>query len=132
MTQSMKQLIEEHLTSATHLSKRHIHPRLHKMFEMGGMSAAFTRAAGQYAWSADGARYLDLLAGGGVYFIGRNHPKIHAALRDVLDLELPNLSVVNASVLGGLAWVAAAQPVGLIAYAVVLLFAGAIVARVQG
>lgn len=102
MTQSMKQLIEEHLTSANHLSKRHIHPRLLKMFEMGGMSAAFTRAAGQYLWASDGARYLDLLAGGGVFFIGRNHPQVNAALRDVLELELPNLSVVNASILGGL------------------------------
>jgi ornithine--oxo-acid transaminase len=102
VTQDMKQLIEEHLTSATHLSKRHIHPRLLKMFEMGGMSAVFTRAAGQYMWDIEGTRYLDLLAGGGVFFLGRNHPQINAALRDVLELELPNLSVVNASALGGL------------------------------
>jgi ornithine--oxo-acid transaminase len=98
----MKELIEEHLTSATHLSKRHIHPRLLKMFEMGGMSAAFTRAEGQYLWDKDGTRYLDLLAGGGVFFIGRNHPQVSDALRDVLSLQLPNLSVVNASALGGL------------------------------
>ena len=98
----MKELIEEHLTSATHLSKRHIHPRLLKMFEMGGLSAAFTRADGQYLWDKDGTRYLDLLAGGGVFFIGRNHPQVSDALRDVLDLQLPNLSVVNASALGGL------------------------------
>jgi ornithine--oxo-acid transaminase len=99
---TMKELIEEHLTSATHLSKRHIHPRLLKMFEMGGMSAAFTRGQGQYLWDKDGNRYLDLLAGGGVFFVGRNHPQVNAALRDVLDLELPNLCVVNASALGGL------------------------------
>jgi ornithine--oxo-acid transaminase len=98
----MKALIEEHLTSATHLSKRHIHPRLLKMFEMGGMSAVFTRAAGQYMWDIEGARYLDLLAGGGVFFIGRNHPQVNAALKEVLELELPNLSVVNASTLGGI------------------------------
>lgn len=98
----MKSLIEEHLTSATHLSKRHIHPRLLKMFEMGGMSAVFTRAAGQYMWDTEGSRYLDLLAGGGVFFIGRNHPQVNSALKDVLELELPNLSVINASALGGL------------------------------
>lgn len=99
---SMKELIEEHLVSATHLSKRHVHPRLLKMFEMGGMSAVFTRGAGQYMWDVGGTRYLDLLAGGGVFFVGRNHPRINEALRDVLELELPNLSVVNASALGGL------------------------------
>ncbi|WP_146155674.1 aspartate aminotransferase family protein [Enhygromyxa salina] len=98
----MKELIEGHLASATHLSKRHIHPRLLKMFEMGGLSAAFTRGDGQYLWDKDGTRYLDLLAGGGVFFIGRNHPKVSAALRDVIDLQLPNLCVVNASALGGL------------------------------
>lgn len=102
MTDSFKQLVQEHLSSATHLSKRHIHPRLLKMFEMGGMSAVFSRAAGQYMWDVNGGRYLDLLAGGGVFFLGRNHPRINAALRDVLELELPNLSVVNASALGGL------------------------------
>jgi len=37
-----------------------------------------------------------------VHFIGRNHPQVRAALRDVLDMDLPNLSVANASVLGGL------------------------------
>ncbi len=102
MTGDMKKIIEEHLSSATHLSKRHVHPRLLKMFELGGMSAAFTRAEGQYLWDKDGGRYLDLLAGGGVFFIGRNHPRVNAALRDVLELELPNLCVVNASALGGL------------------------------
>jgi len=98
----MKRLIEEHITSATHLSKRHVHPRLMKMLEMGGMSAVFGRAEGPYLYDLEGHRYLDFLAGGGVFFIGRNHPAVRAALTDVLEMDLPNLCVVNASVLGGL------------------------------
>lgn len=93
--------LEAYLHSSSHLSKRHVHPRLMKMFEVGGMTAVFERAQGQYAWDMNGQRYLDLLAGGGVYFAGRNHPKVHEYLRDVLSMELPNLSIVNASVLGG-------------------------------
>lgn len=95
-------LVEETLHSYQHLSKRHVHPRLQKMFELGGINPSFNRAEGAYVWDTDGNRYLDLLAGGGVYFMGRNHPRIHEALIDVLQMNLPNMSVVNASVLGGL------------------------------
>ena len=42
-----------------------------------------------------------MLAGGGVYFMGRNQPKINQALVDVLQMDLPNMCVVNASALGG-------------------------------
>lgn len=94
--------VEEHLHSSTHLAKRHVHPKLLYMFELAGMDAVFTRAQGAYLWTENGTRYLDLLSGGGVHFIGRNHPQVRAALRDVLDMDLPNLSVANASVLGGL------------------------------
>lgn len=94
--------VEEHLYSSTHLSKRHVHPKLLQMFEIAGMDAVFTRAEGAYLWTENGRRFLDLLSGGGVHFIGRNHPHVRAALRDVLDMDLPNLTVANASVMGGL------------------------------
>lgn len=97
-----KDRIETFLTSSDNLSRRHVHPRLAKMFELGGMNKAFVRGEGQYLWDAEGVRYLDLLAGGGVYFLGRNHPKINGALIDVLSMNLPNLCVVNASVMGGM------------------------------
>ena len=97
-----KDRIESFLTSSDNLSRRHVHPRLMKMFELGGMNKAFVRAEGQYLWDAEGERFLDFLAGGGVYFMGRNHPKINGALIDLLSMNLPNLCVVNASVLGGM------------------------------
>lgn len=97
-----KDRIESFLTSSDNLSRRHVHPRLAKMFEMGGMNIAFVRGEGQYLWDAGGERYLDFLAGGGVYFLGRNHPKVNQALIDILSMDLPNLCVVNASVLGGM------------------------------
>lgn len=96
-----KQRIEEYITSSAHLTKKHIHPRLMKMYELGGMKAVFVRGEGQYLWDTEGTRYLDLLAGGGVYFMGRNNPDINQALIDVLSLNIPNLCVVNASILGG-------------------------------
>ena len=96
-----REMVEEYIHSSTHLTKRHIHPRLLKLFEAGGMSAVFTRAEGQYLYDADGNRYLDFLGGGGVMLLGRNHPRVNMTLRTILDMELPNLCVVNASILGG-------------------------------
>lgn len=98
----MKNLIQEHIHSSAHLSKKHIHPRLQKLFEIGGFSAVFDRAEGQYLYDQNGERYLDFLTGGGVMLLGRNHPVVTDALKDVLELDLPNMTVVNASVLGGL------------------------------
>ena len=96
-----KKEVEEYLTSSTHLTKRHIHPRLMSMFEAGGMSAVFTSAEGQYLYDSEGNRFLDFLGGGGVMMLGRNHPRVNGALKDVLEMQLPNLCVVNASALGG-------------------------------
>ncbi len=99
---SIKDMVEEHLNSSDHLSKKHIHPRMMKMMEMGGMNVAFQKAEGQYFYDTEGQRWLDLLSGGGVYFIGRHHPVVRDAVRDVNDMDIPNLSVINASALGGL------------------------------
>lgn len=98
----IKDIIDEHLTSSDHLSKKHIHPRLSKMFDMAGLNVAFTRAEGSYLFNNEGDRYLDLLSGGGVHYIGRQHPEVVAAIRDVNEANIPNLAVVNASVLGGI------------------------------
>ena len=96
-----KTYVEEIINSSQHLSKRHVHPRMQKMFEMGGMNAVFTRADGQYLWDSDGNRFLDLLSGGGVFILGRNNKSINEAIRSTLELDIPNLSIVNASILGG-------------------------------
>lgn len=98
----IKGLLDEHLSSSDHLSKKHIHPRLSKLFDLAGLNVAFTRASGSYLFDKDGTPYLDLLSGGGVHFIGRNHPEIAAAIAEVNGRDLPNLCVVNASVLGGI------------------------------
>jgi len=98
----IKSLLDEHLTSSDHLSKKHIHPRLSKLFDLAGLNVAFTRGAGSYLYDKDGNDFLDLLSGGGVHYVGRNHPEINAAISEVATRELPNLCVVNASVLGGI------------------------------
>lgn len=102
MSFDMKEIIQTHVNSSDHLAKKHIHPRLGKMLQLGGQNTVFTRAEGAHLLTATGERYLDLLAGGGVHFIGRNHPTVMKAIRDVTELDVPNLCVVNSSILGGL------------------------------
>lgn len=98
----MRTEIEGQLEDASTQSKRYVHPKLLKMFELAGMNATFVRAEGQYLWDAQGNRFLDFLTGGGVYLIGRNHPTVRQAIKDAVDLDLPNWSIVNPSLLGGL------------------------------
>ena len=64
--------------------------------------SAFARDSGQYLYDRKGDRYLDLLSGFGVFAIGRNHPAIRAALKSVLDADLPNLVQMDVSTLAGL------------------------------
>ena len=56
-----------------------------------GFNKYYVKAQGQYLYDREGERYLDLLSGYGVYAFGRNHPKVIATLKQVLDAELPNM-----------------------------------------
>src|SRR5690242_2342654 len=50
----------------------------------------------------DNQPYLDFLSGYSVFNIGRNHPVVKKAIRDVLDLDLPNMVQMDCSLLSGL------------------------------
>src|SRR5436309_14087765 len=50
----------------------------------------------------DNTPYLDFLSGYSVFNIGRNHPLVKKAIRDVLDLDLPNMVQMDCSLLSGL------------------------------
>lgn len=97
-----RDLIDQQVHSGGHLSKKHVHPKMQKLFEVGGFNAVFQKSSGQYCWDMEGNRFLDLLSGGGVFLCGRNHPYIHQAVIDSLSLDAPNLSIVNTSMLSGL------------------------------
>jgi hypothetical protein len=42
-----------------------------------------------------------MLSGFGVYSIGRNHPQVAQVIRDVLDLDLPNMVQMDCAFLAG-------------------------------
>jgi ornithine--oxo-acid transaminase len=60
------------------------------------------RASGPYLYDDRGDQYLDLLSGYGVFAVGRNHPDVVRALREVMDAELPSLIQMDVSLLSGI------------------------------
>jgi acetylornithine/succinyldiaminopimelate/putrescine aminotransferase len=79
----------------------HINPRFAQVLRLIGFDKRWQRALGPYLWDEDGERYLDLLAGYGVFNFGRNHPRIRDALIDHLASEAPSLVQLEAPLLAG-------------------------------
>ena len=67
-----------------------------------GFDHVYARAQGAYLYDLDERDYLDFLSGYSVFNIGRNHPAVQSALRDLLELDLPNMVQMDCSLLSGL------------------------------
>src|SRR3984893_328877 len=81
---------------------RHLNEQLVRVLKTIGYDVGFQKGQGQYLFDREGARYLDLLSGFGVFAIGWNHPALRQALKSVLDSELPNLVQLDVSTLAGI------------------------------
>jgi len=84
------------------LHTRYLNEQLVRVLKTIGYDVGFVRGQGQYLFDHQGVRYLDLLSGWGVFAIGRNHPRLREALKDVLDSDLPNLVQMDVSVPAGI------------------------------
>jgi ornithine--oxo-acid transaminase len=84
------------------MHEHHLNEQMVRVLNTIGYDVGFTRGAGQYLYDRDGARYLDLLSGFGVFALGRNHPAVRDALVGVLNAELPNLVQMDVSTLAGI------------------------------
>jgi ornithine--oxo-acid transaminase len=73
-----------------------------KVLRTIGYDVGFCKGRGQYLYDRKDNCYLDLMSGYGVFAVGRNHPAIRAALKSVLDADLPNLVQMDVSTLAGL------------------------------
>src|SRR5216684_3925037 len=80
---------------------RQLNEQLVRVLKTIGYDVGFQKGQGQYLFDRDGARYLDLLSGFGVFAVGRNHPALRQALKSVLDSDLPNLVQLDVSTLAG-------------------------------
>ncbi|NBR69817.1 MAG: aspartate aminotransferase family protein, partial [Verrucomicrobia bacterium] len=84
------------------LHDKYVNRTLVKVQRTIGFDKVYARGEGAYLYDLDGKDYLDFLSGYSVFNIGRNHPILQKAIRDVLELDLPNMVQMDCSVLSGL------------------------------
>src|ERR1700731_2929355 len=98
----LKEIVAARLGENYQLHHRHINRTLVAAQRVIGFDKVYARAEGAYLYDMDNQSYLDFLSGYSVFNIGRNHPVVKKAIRDVLDLDLPNMVQMDCSLLSGL------------------------------
>jgi ornithine--oxo-acid transaminase len=84
------------------LHSDHLNAQVPRMLSTIGFDRVLTGGSGAWYEDVDGRRYLDFLAGFGVFAVGRNHPVVRQALHDVLDAELADMVQFDLPLLPGL------------------------------
>ncbi|MBN9005195.1 MAG: aminobacteriohopanetriol synthase HpnO [Rhizobiales bacterium] len=98
----VSEMFVERQAQRSAMHARHLNEQLVRVLKTIGYDVGFQSGRGQYLIDREGARYLDLLSGFGVFAIGRNHPVLRDALKSVLDSDLPNLVQMDVSTLAGI------------------------------
>jgi ornithine--oxo-acid transaminase len=97
----LEKLLAERGASNLDLVDKHINPIFAKVLRVLGYDIRYVRGEGQYLYDEGGKRYLDCLAGFGVFACGRNHPKIRQVIKQAMDLNLPSLPKFGPPTLSG-------------------------------
>lgn len=84
------------------LFDRYLNSQLVRVLKTIGYDVDYVRGEGPHLFDAAGNRYLDLLSGFGVFALGRNHPTVTTALRQVFDAQLAGMVQMDVSLLAGL------------------------------
>jgi ornithine--oxo-acid transaminase len=99
---SLSELLESRRGEDLDLWARTINPQFARVLRTIGFDRTWSRADGAYLFDEDGNRFLDMLGGFGMYNVGRNNPRIRAALVEALDLETPGMLAMGTTLLPGL------------------------------
>lgn len=102
MPLDLKALIAARQGENYSLHETYVNSTFVKVLRTIGFDKVYTRAEGAYLFDAEGRDYLDFLSGYGVFNLGRNHPVVKQAIRDVLDLDLANMVQMDCALLSGL------------------------------
>ena len=98
----IRELLQDRAGEDYELYARTINPQFMRVLKTIGFDRVWARAEGQYLYDTEGRRYLDLLGGFGMFNVGRNNPRVRAALMEVLELETPGSVQMGVSLLPGL------------------------------
>ncbi|RAG86636.1 aspartate aminotransferase family protein [Streptacidiphilus pinicola] len=95
-------LLKERGGERYRLHAENLNHQLPRMLRTIGFDKVYERAQGAYFYDAEGNDYLDMLAGFGIFALGRHHPVVRDALHQVMDLELADLTRFDCQPLPGL------------------------------
>jgi ornithine--oxo-acid transaminase len=94
-------LLEARAGEELALNDRHLNPQLGRILRTLGIDRSWRGAEGAYLIDADGNRYLDMLAGYGVFSVGRNNPRVRAQIEAALRAGTANLPQLGVTLLPG-------------------------------
>ena len=98
----LQALLDAHAGEELALLAEYINPALAKVLKILGFDIRYTHGRGAYLFDQQGNRYIDCLGGYAVFGCGRNHPTIRDALKQAMDMDLPNLIKMGTPRLSGL------------------------------
>jgi ornithine--oxo-acid transaminase len=98
---AIEELFAEREAERYALHARYLNEQMVRVLKALGFDKGYCKGSGQYLYDRQGERYLDLLSGWGVFALGRNHPVVRAALKEVLDGDFPTLVQMDVSALAG-------------------------------
>ncbi len=99
---SLRELLDSRRGEDLDLWARTINPQFVRVLRTIGFDRTWATSSGAYLYDADGNRYLDFLGGFGMYNVGRNNPRIRAALAEALELDTPGMLAMGTTLLPGL------------------------------
>jgi len=102
MALNIESLLSEAQGQNYDLHNEHVNPAFTKALRTIGFDQNYIRAEGQYLWDDRDNKYLDMLAGYGVFNVGRNNATIKKTLIDFLNCNYPSLVQLDAPLLSGL------------------------------
>jgi ornithine--oxo-acid transaminase len=109
----IREMLETRAGEELTLWDRHLNRQLVRVLRTIGFDRSWRGAEGAHLIDERGERYLDLLAGFGVFALGRNHPRVRQALEEVLAARTPNLPGLGATLLPGILGEALTERTGL-------------------
>ncbi len=83
------------------LNQRFLNPQLGRVVRTLGFDRDWVAGHGSHLIDRQGERYLDLLAGYGMFAVGRNHPYVKRQLQAVLEADTPSLPQLGVATLPG-------------------------------
>ena len=98
----LEALLAERGAERYRLHSEYLNHQLPRMLHTIGFDKVYEHAKGAYFYDAEGNDYLDMLAGFGIFALGRHHPVVRRAVHQVMDLELADLTRFDCQPLPGL------------------------------